>query len=483
MKNRLKRLDDILGWLPAYLGWILSAYRKEISQKKIKDVIFLFADHFEPAWNGASKEEEKRRTDLWCEGYPQAIDGVFDSDGLPPQHTWFYPYDELNLECLHKLSGLCFAGLGEIELQLHHFDDTSKGLRAKLADALEKYRQVGALVSLGSTLKSNFGFVHGNWALDNSLPGLCGVNDELSILKESGCYADFTFPAPNRAQPEEVNSIFYAIDNPVKPKSYNTGKVLKKNGKNEGDLLIFQGPLIVDLKSGLIRPRIEDGEIASHKPFTESRVEKWFKAGIHVSGHPDWIFIKVFTHGAMPDNAELLLGKNGQTIYQQIVERLERLGLRVHFATARQGYNIAMAAAAGREGNPNDYRDYLIKPYLNSKIKCSQLYLPLQADGTVLELEFPNRSDRIKVELKGYPVRKIEGALQYLKIIITSDNQARIEAKASGKVVYEVVAGKELENLSPDDIISRTLSKERLEYKLQTIASSDGLHKLEFKVR
>lgn len=60
MKNRLKRLDDVLGWLPAYLGWILSAYRRETSQKKIKDVIFLFTDHFEPAWNGASKRKKKK---------------------------------------------------------------------------------------------------------------------------------------------------------------------------------------------------------------------------------------------------------------------------------------------------------------------------------------------------------------------------------------------------------------------------------------
>lgn len=482
MKNKLKRLNEIKGWLPAYLGWVLSAYRREASQRKSKDIIFIFADHFEPAWNGASKEEEKRRTDLWFDGYPQAIDSVFDSDGLPPQHTWFYPYDEMNLECLHKLSDLCFAGLGEIELQLHHFNDTSAGLRGKLGDALEKYRQVGAMVSLGSTLRSNFGFVHGNWALDNSLPGLCGVNDELSILKEFGCYADFTFPAPNKAQPKEVNNIFYAVDDPDKPKSYNSGKVLKRKSKNEGDLLIFQGPLIIDLKNGLIHPRIEDGEIASHKPFAESRIEKWVKAGIHVSGHPDWIFIKVFTHGAMPNNAEMLLGKNGQTMYQKTVERLKILGFRVHFATARQAYNIAMAAA-GNKGNPNDYRDYQIKPYLNSRIKCSQFYLPLRADDNTLELKFSDPPERVEVELKGYPVRKFEGALESLKMITTSDNRTRVEAKASGKVIYDVVTGKELENLSPDDIISRTSSKQGLEYKLRSISSSDGLHKLELKVK
>ncbi len=38
-------------------------------------------------------------------------------------------------------------------------------------------------------------FIHGNWALANGRPDgrWCGVDDELALLHELGCYADFTF--------------------------------------------------------------------------------------------------------------------------------------------------------------------------------------------------------------------------------------------------------------------------------------------------
>ena len=37
-------------------------------------------------------------------------------------------------------------------------------------------------------------------------------------------------------------------------------------------------------------------------------------------------------------------------------------GVRLHYVTAREMYNIAAAAMDGAEGDPNDYRDYLIAP-------------------------------------------------------------------------------------------------------------------------
>jgi hypothetical protein len=34
----------------------------------------------------------------------------------------------------------------------------------------------------------------------------------------------------------------------------------------------------------------------------------------------------------------------------------------LHYVTAREMFNIAAAAMDGSEGNPNDYRDYLLAP-------------------------------------------------------------------------------------------------------------------------
>ena len=50
--------------------------------------------------------------------------------------------------------------------------------------------------------KLAFGFIHGNWALDNARPDgrWCGLNNEITLLRDLGCYADFTLPAaPERS--------------------------------------------------------------------------------------------------------------------------------------------------------------------------------------------------------------------------------------------------------------------------------------------
>ena len=54
-----------------------------------------------------------------------------------------------------------------------------------------------------ATGELRFAFIHGNWSLDNSRPDgrWCGLNNELILLRELGCYADFTLPsAPSDTQ-------------------------------------------------------------------------------------------------------------------------------------------------------------------------------------------------------------------------------------------------------------------------------------------
>ena len=43
-----------------------------------------------------------------------------------------------------------------------------------------------------SIFAARFGFIHGNWCLDNSRADgrWCGLNNELILLRELGCYAD-----------------------------------------------------------------------------------------------------------------------------------------------------------------------------------------------------------------------------------------------------------------------------------------------------
>ena len=56
-----------------------------------------------------------------------------------------------------------------------------------------------------------YAFVHGNFALANSAAGrFCGVDSEMQILAETGCYADLTMPTGfwHPAQIGKMNSVY-----------------------------------------------------------------------------------------------------------------------------------------------------------------------------------------------------------------------------------------------------------------------------------
>src|SRR5688572_23945712 len=87
-------------------------------------VFICVADHFEPKWHGASREVQRARMARWMNGYPEAVRGLCDSVGRPPQHTFFYPADEYEPEYLDQLADLChraipdsdWRGYGDVEV-------------------------------------------------------------------------------------------------------------------------------------------------------------------------------------------------------------------------------------------------------------------------------------------------------------------------------------------------------------------------------
>lgn len=353
-------------WFPAYLKGLFSRrpWRKE---DELTHILFCLADHFEPYWNGADDETARRRVDAWIENYPKMVAKFIDADGKHPQHTFFYPQEEYCVEHLEKLASLCRKGFGEVEVHLHHDRDTSEGFRNNITAFIQELRsRHGLLPSCQGDGSIRYAFIHGNWALDNSRKDgrWCGVNNELQILRETGCYADFTMPsAPSDTQTAKINSIYYATDDPQRPKSHNTGHDVRAGGKEVGDLLMIQGPLALNWlrRSFGIFPRIENGEIAWDNPPTAGRVDMWVRQHIHVKGWPDWVFIKVHTHGAQEKNQIILLGKFMEEMHGYLNNRYnDRKNYLLHYVTAREIYNIIKAVEAGKEGNPGEYRDYLL---------------------------------------------------------------------------------------------------------------------------
>ena len=328
-------------------------------------VMFLFVDHYEPLAAGADDSLGRQRVQRWIDEYPALARRFEDADGCHPKHSFFYPEEEYRPEFLDMIGSLCRSGFGEVEVHLHHDNDTSDGLRAKLRRFVAELHGRHGMLPVHEG-RPRFGFIHGNWALDNSRGDghWCGVNDELHVLAQEGCYADFTLPsAPNDTQTRTVNSIYYAVDDHGAPKSHDRGVELEVGRSGSGDLLIFQGPLALNWKRRKfgLWPRIENADIEPHDIPVSQRVALWLRQWVHVKGRPEWVFIKVHTHGAHERNANWFLGGEFVRLHEALQAQCnDGREFCLHYVTAREAYNIAKAAEAGLSGNPCAYRDFML---------------------------------------------------------------------------------------------------------------------------
>ena len=226
------------GWLSSHLRQHRPFDQRAFSPDQPIDVIVLCADHFEPA-RRFGDEAAVSAVRSWCSTYEQLAGPHSDSDGRPPQHTWFYRYDYPNAGCLQALSDCAFRGFGEIEFHLHHGYDNHETMLATLLAGVDWFNRFGAMRTAEALPRQRFGYVAGNWALDNGAgdDALSGCATELRALREAGCYADFTFPAlGSPAQPRLTNAIYYATEDGL-PKSYDSGVPVEVGRPPSGGIL------------------------------------------------------------------------------------------------------------------------------------------------------------------------------------------------------------------------------------------------------
>lgn len=349
-----------------------SGKRRDPRPNEPVHLLLCIADHFEPGHGDASPQVAMERMQRWATDYPRLFANFRDSDGRPPQHTFFYPLEAYESGHLDILAELQRSGFGEVEVQLHHDHDTADAMRQRLL----AYKQMlasqhGLLSRRRDDGEIVYGFIHGDWALDNSRPDrlCCGVNNELDVLRETGCYADFTFPsAPSPTQSCKINSIYYACDDPKRPRSHDRGMDVGTAPRPDRSLMLIQGPLLLDpdnRKWG-IAPRIENGCIQHNQSPAERRIDLWLRARVQIPSRPDWFFAKLHTHGAAEANIPLLLGEPMVQFHQAQARRAERnRNFHYHYVTARQMYNLVRAAEAGWKGTVEQAREFEIVPTMS----------------------------------------------------------------------------------------------------------------------
>lgn len=355
--------------------WIGGYLRREVGQRfrarrlpaEGLDVFICIADHFEPHVGGVTDAAADARVGAWVDRYANVLGGFRDSGGRPPLHTFFYPIDQYVPHHVSALASLCRAGYAEAEIHLHHDHDTADNLDRTLRGFRDRFAsRHGLLGRRRSDGCPMYGFVHGNWALDNSRPDgrWCGVGNELAILQRTGCYADFTLPsAPDVTQTRTLNALYYAVGRPGKCKSHDRGIEVGTAAPPAGGLMIIQGPLRLCRAPGRWALQIENGCLQKSQPPTLQRLDQWLRAGIGVACRPGWRFVKLHTHGAVEANREVLLGPDMVDFHRALALRAKaNRGFRYHYVTAREMYNLVKAAEAGCTGPIAEARDFQIAP-------------------------------------------------------------------------------------------------------------------------
>lgn len=346
-------------WLLPYL----TRHRPEFTGRL--QVFVAVCDHFEPL-HDSDKAGALKRLKIWTEKFPASIAPFRDADGQPPKHTFFYPVEQYDHDLIAPLAELCHATGSEVEIHLHHDRDTPEILRASIEKGKHDLDSHGLLCRdrEGTT---RYAFIHGNWALNHIHPHGkgCGVDKEIGLLRETGCYADFTMPsAPSRTQTKLVNEIAYLRNLSKREAFHQAIPAATGSGPCHRDdvekLLTIQGPLALNWRrrSRGIFPRIENGDLTGANPPTLQRFRLALRQGISVANRPDWVFVKYHTHGGIERNFETLLGTPMAAFHQSLAECRD---FDLHYVTAREMANLVHAAEDGLTGPPGEYRDYLFR--------------------------------------------------------------------------------------------------------------------------
>lgn len=373
----LTKFKFALPWLARYpFVRAENLFGEKATEKK--HIIFTVANHFEPSWKANGFHDlptQIKRLNDWHKMARSTGEAVRDADGTKFRHTNFYPAEQYYPELLDTMAEMQAEGLGEVEIHLHHGvekPDTAENLRKSLVEfrdiLAERHKCLSRMEGKNTPM---WAFVHGNLALGNSCGGkYCGVDEEMQILEETGCYVDMTMPsAPDRTQVPMLNQI-YECGLPLnEPIPHRKGKSVQVCGNQPQLPLIFTGPLIFNWTrriKGLPIPRLDDGALVHNQPMDIGRLNRWVSANVTVKGRPEWVFVKLYCHGFFDHDQDACIGEGAKRFFSEIIENGEKTGeYKICFATAREAFNMVSAAIDGKTGTPNDFRDYRLRSIMS----------------------------------------------------------------------------------------------------------------------
>jgi hypothetical protein len=87
-----------------------------------------------------------------------------------------------------------------------------------------------------------------------------------------------------------------------------------------------------------------------------------------VKGRPEWVFVKVYSHGIQ--SRDVILDRHLDSMLGDLERICAKRRIHLHYVTTREAYNIVKAAEEGKIGDPDVYREYRVPaPVFNNSSK------------------------------------------------------------------------------------------------------------------
>ena len=300
-----KRLERWLGrWATQAVGQRLRrvAENRTLGSRP-RHLLFAFCDHYEPLWGRrVGRDRRRARARAGIEGYPQLGAAVSRRRRPPPAPLVLLSRASSTARRTSTRSAVWrAAGFGEVELHLHHDGDTAERAARTLARVSRQRTRSTAIFRAARTAGCATPFIHGNWCLANARRDgrWCGVDDELRCCsRPAATPTSRSRPRPTSPSPASSTRSTgrTAISVARGRTNEDVGPRRRAHARPHPD---DRGPARADsarrwARACASRTRRSPRTIRRRR----SALRTWVAQDIHVAGRPEWVFVKVHTHGA-----------------------------------------------------------------------------------------------------------------------------------------------------------------------------------------
>jgi hypothetical protein len=217
--------------------------------------------------------------------------------------------------------------------------------------------------------------------------------------------------------------------------------------------MLIQGPLAINARAGTY-PRVENANITTENWGSPDRIRRWIDCHVHVQGRPEWVFLKLHTHGAIERDFDALFGGRARKMHTSLAEQYnDGRHFRLHYITARHAFNLARAAEAGASGDPSQFLDWEVPAQTTSRYWSSAPHDLSCCTAERLTATGFDCSKGATVDLRYPGFAQISGPFSQLDVS-AGHVALGLPAQAAASFSVRLATGFEVKNLSGARIVS-----------------------------